>query len=65
MTTKNGSIIKVDRVHLSRKDYDVLVDRDKEFLTKLSTLYPGTWHLGGVTFKNITEDDIIKLVQTL
>ncbi len=61
MATKNFSMFKVDRVVLSRKDYDSLAATDLFFLHHLFATYHRTWSLAGVAFHNLDANDFVKL----
>lgn len=61
MTTKNKSLFKVDRVIVSRKDYDMIASTDLIFLHHLMATYRRTWSLAGIAFHNLDVDDFIRL----
>jgi hypothetical protein len=61
MTTKSKSMFKVDRVVLSRKDYDTIASTDLFFLHHLMGTYRRSWSLAGVSFHNLDAKDFVKL----
>jgi hypothetical protein len=61
MTTKSKTMFKVDRVVLSRKDYEMIASTDLFFLHHLMGTYRRSWSLAGVSFYNLDAKDFVKL----
>lgn len=61
MTTKNKSMFKVNRIVLSRKDYETLAATDLFFLHRLMATYRRTWSLAGISFHNVDAEDFVRL----
>lgn len=61
MKTKTNSYFKVDRVLISRKDYDMILSKDLFFVHHLFATYRRSWSLPGITFHNLNAEDFVKL----
>lgn len=65
MTTKNNSRFTATHVTVSRKDYDMITDKDCHFIEHLFATYRRSWSLVGVSFYNLDSKDFVKLFKLL
>jgi len=65
MTTKNNSRFTATHVTVSRKDYDMITDKDRHFIEHLFATYRRSWSLAGVSFYNLDSKDFVKLFKLL
>ena len=65
MTTKNNSRFTATHVTVSRKDYDMIIDKDRHFIEHLFATYRRSWSLAGVSFYNLDSKDFVKLFKLL